>query len=204
MRWKEFAAREARLVLEEWSREFNPLDFPIPVEDIADLKCHLAIDTTDALPPKMAGRLYVSERIIEVRHDDIPQRQRFTIAHELGHYWMHVLIEKLHLTGFVCSSDAVSPVESTSESIILPGFTLDHVASARQIDERDLRRIEIEANTFAAELLMPAQLVEQAIDAFGTDIGILAARFGVSRQAMQIRLEKLLFLPPRGPQTTFL
>jgi DNA helicase-2/ATP-dependent DNA helicase PcrA len=204
MRWKEFAVREARLVLDEWSQAFKPLDLPVPAEDIADLMYRLAIDTTDALPGNLAGRLYVEERIIEVRRDNTTPRQRFTIAHEVGHYRMHVVIERLHLTGFSCSSDAVTPDENPVDSIPLPGFTVDHMAPAKQLDARDLRRVEIEANTFAAELLMPAVLVERAIGEYGNDVNVLAAKFGVSRQAMQYRLEALLFLPPPGPQTTFL
>ena len=204
MRWKEFAVREARFALEEWSRSFAPLVPPIPVEDIADLMCHLAIDTTDNLPPNMAGRLYAVERIIEVRRNDITPHQRFTIAHEVGHYRMHVLAEKLHLTGFLCSSEAITIDESPSTSIPLPNFTTDQPAAVRQLDPRDLRRIEIEANTFAAELLMPATLVEKAVDESGKDVNILASKFGVSHQAMQYRLEALLLLPPSGPQTTFL
>jgi DNA helicase-2/ATP-dependent DNA helicase PcrA len=204
MRWKEFAVREARLALEEWSRDCAPLVLPIPVEDIADLMCRLAIDTTDALPTNMAGRLYVVERIIEVRRNDITPRQRFTIAHEVGHYRMHVLAEKLHLTGFLCSSEAVMLGESPATSMPLPGFTTDQPVVAKQLDPRDLRRIEIEANTFAAELLMPATLIEKAVDEYGKNVNTLASTFGVSHQAMQYRLEALLFLPPLGPQTTFL
>jgi DNA helicase-2/ATP-dependent DNA helicase PcrA len=204
MRWKEFAVREARLALDEWSRDFAPLVLPIPVEDIADLMCRLAIDTTDALPNNMAGRLYVVERIIEVRRNDITPRQRFTIAHEVGHYRMHVLAEKLHLTGFLCSSESVMADESPVASMPLPGFITDQPAATRQLDPRDLHRIEIEANTFAAELLMPATLVEKAVDEHGRNINTLASKFGVSHQAMQYRLEALLFLPPSGPQTTFL
>ena len=204
MRWKEFAVREARLVLGEWSRNFKPLDLPVPAEDIADLMYRLAIDTTDGLPRDLAGRLYVEERIIEVRRDDIAPRQRFTIAHEVGHYRMHVMIERLHLAGFSCSSDAVTSDDKSSDALLLPGFTAEPMAAAKQLNPLDQRRIEIEANTFAAELLMPAALVENAIDEYGKDVSTLAAKFEVSRQAMQYRLEALRFLPPPGPQTSFL
>jgi Zn-dependent peptidase ImmA (M78 family) len=67
-----------------------------------------------------------------------------------------------------------------------------------------MRRYELEANSFAAELLMPAQPVEQAVARYGTDIVGLAEHFAVSRQAIQYRLEKLRLLPPSGPQTSFL
>jgi Zn-dependent peptidase ImmA (M78 family) len=57
-----------------------------------------------------------------------------------------------------------------------------------------IRRREVEANTFAAELLMPPQFIEQAVERYGKDIPALAELFDVSRQAMQHRLEKLLLL----------
>lgn len=203
MRWKEFAVREARLVLDEWSQTFKPLDLPIPAEDIADLMYHLAIDTTQALPQDLAGRLYVEQRIIEVRRDDIAPRQRFTVAHEVGHYRMHVIIEKLHLVGFSCNSDAVTLPDTQIDHTLFPGFEA-HILPTTKLNAQDQRRIEIEANTFAAELLMPASLVEQAIEEYGKDVNTLATKFEVSRQAMQYRLEALLFLPPPGPQTSFL
>lgn len=203
MRWKEFAVREARLVLDEWAQSFKPLDLPIPAEDIADLLYHLAIDTTHTLPQNLAGRLYVEQRIIEVRRDDIAPRQRFTVAHEVGHYRMHVIIEKLHLVGFSCNSDSVTLSDTQIDHALFPGFDA-HTFPPTKLSAQDQRRIEIEANTFAAELLMPASLVEQAIDEFGKDVNTLATKFEVSRQAMQYRLEALLFLPPPGPQTSFL
>jgi DNA helicase II / ATP-dependent DNA helicase PcrA len=204
MWWKEFATREARFALDEWAKRFKPLTLPVPVEDIADLMCELAIDTTDSLPPSMAGRLYALQRIIEVRQDDGAPRQRFTIAHEIGHYRLHVLAERLHLTGFVCSSEGVTAAELPTSSMSLPGFTTDQPVAAKQLEPRELRRIEIEANTFAAELLMPAPLVEQAIEQYGKNISTLASKFAVSHQAMQYRMQSLLFLPPPGPQTSFL
>lgn len=204
MRWKEFAVREARLVLQEWSQSFKSLDIPIPAEDIADLLYHLAIDTTYNLPQNIAGRLYVEQRIIEVRRDDIPQRQRFTVAHEIGHYRLHVLIEQLHLPGFSCDSNTVTSHKTHSGHLLLPGFTSQPTYNTAGLDAHKRRRIEVEANTFAAELLMPAPLVERAIDEYGKDINTLASKFEVSRQAMQYRLESLLFLPPPGSQTSFL
>jgi Zn-dependent peptidase ImmA (M78 family) len=60
---------------------------------------------------------------------------------------------------------------------------------------------EMDANAFAAELLMPSedlkqQLNEWPIDAFD-DMSIrrLAARFGVSAQALTIRLTRLGLVP---------
>jgi Zn-dependent peptidase ImmA (M78 family) len=53
------------------------------------------------------------------------------------------------------------------------------------------RREEREADTFAAELLMPEYLVREAVREQGLDATRLADRFEVSRKAMQTRLRSL-------------
>ena len=53
------------------------------------------------------------------------------------------------------------------------------------------RDLEREADTFAAELLMPEHLVRQLVLEEGADPGRLADRFDVSVQAMTIRLARL-------------
>ena len=50
---------------------------------------------------------------------------------------------------------------------------------------------EREADRFAAELLMPREMVMQAVEQHGPDAEALRGLFQVSRQAMQIRLEQL-------------
>jgi len=100
-----------------------------------------------------------------------PNRQRFTIAHELGHIQLHrPLIEsEIHLDKGSLKRDALS---------------------AQGIDPH-----EIEANTFAAELLMPQMLLEavlgeRSIDLEDEDaIASLAKRFRVSDAAMRFRFE---------------
>ena len=207
MRWTEFAVREARQTLSNWEQLHGKLTPPIPVEDIADLLYFLAIDTTNDLPSQLAGRLYAEDRIIEVRKSDSPVRQRFTVAHEIGHYCLHVVAEKLALNGHGCSGDVINGIEDAS---LLFEFDVPtaHVANTSKtntkVQETESRRLEIQANSFAAELLMPASLIEIAIHDLGPNIVPLAQHFYVSGQAMRLRLEKLLFLPPSGPQSSFL
>jgi DNA helicase-2/ATP-dependent DNA helicase PcrA len=209
MRWTEFAAKEARQTLAAWEARVGPLTPPIAVEDLADLLYLLAIDVTFALPRTLAGRLYAEQRIIEVRRGDPPRRQRFTIAHEVGHYRLHVIASGAQ-TSYACSAtmiargDGEGQAPQTLREAPLPGFAAPPASGASILSERDTRRLEIEANAFAAELLMPAPLVEDAVARYGKDVRALAELFDVSQQAMQIRLEKLLLLPRPGPQTSFL
>lgn len=208
MRWTEFAVKEARRTLAEWEGKIGALTPPIAVDDLADLLYLLAIDLTHELPSNLAGRLYAEQRIIEVRRGDHPRRQRFTIAHEVGHFRLHVVAAG-GTTSYACSAAAIARGDGSEHTPPqlherpLPGFAAP--APAPPIaSNHEIRRWEVEANTFAAELLMPARLVEHAVERYGKDIPALAELFDVSRQAMQYRLEKLLLLPRAGPQTSFL
>jgi Zn-dependent peptidase ImmA (M78 family) len=202
VRWTEFAIREARQTLLDWERQNGKLQPPVPVEDIADLLYLLAIDVTNDLPSNTAGRLYVEDRIIEVKKCDVYVRQRFTIAHEVGHYRLHVVAEGLLRNSHTCNDDAVYNA-NTADSVLLLGFD-ETPSQVSRPNKTDIRRLEIEANRFAAEILMPVPLIEAAVAQYGADTMSLAELFDVSSQAMQFRLEKLLFLPPSGPQTSFL
>jgi Zn-dependent peptidase ImmA (M78 family) len=101
-------------------------------------------------------------------------RQRFTIAHELGHLRLHK-DEEFHV-------DEKAPIRLRFRN-----------EASGQGDDAD----EIEANCFAAELLMPTQFLEREIAAIkpGTEpedaVQQLADKFNVSVQAMTIRLSAM-------------
>lgn len=98
-------------------------------------------------------------------------RQRFTMAHELGHYMLHA-----HLIG--------DGVDDTTAYRSLPkgNFYNPNITPTE----------ETEANKFAAELLMPRSLL--AVESIaGRDLSALAKLFQVSSRAMQIRLTGLGF-----------
>lgn len=91
------------------------------------------------------------------------ERDRFTIAHELGHYVLHFLWPRHNGT-------EVGPLE------------------ARRYGSG---RVEWEANWFAAGFLMPADAYRTAwVDTSGV-VGELANRFGVSTDAARIRAQTL-------------
>jgi Zn-dependent peptidase ImmA (M78 family) len=105
-------------------------------------------------------------------------RQRFTLAHELGHYFLHK------------SANGGLHVDDRDFFV---RFRNDHSADGSDKDER-------EANAFAAELLMPRTFLQNDIANVGdelslsadeTFLGELAARYGVSRQALSFRLINL-------------
>lgn len=146
---------------------------PIPVEAIAmrhGLKIH-----AQPLQSDLSGFLYRdgTNVVIGVNTSQPEVRQRFTIAHELGHFFLHH-DDALHVDRAVQAK-----LRST-------------LSSAGTDPE------EIEANWFAAELLMPSGLIAQDMAHFGgTDILDeeqilrLARRYRVSAQALLLRVTNL-------------
>ncbi|HZO95857.1 MAG TPA: ImmA/IrrE family metallo-endopeptidase [Gaiellaceae bacterium] len=111
---------------------FGGAEFPVPVEAIAEDLLGLAVERAE-LP--CSGMLLPAERRIVVNAAEVPTRQRFTVAHELGHWVCQVL------------EGDPAPVYCRAEDV-----GVDPAAKAR----------EREANVFAAELLMPEEAVRAA------------------------------------------
>lgn len=146
-------------------------DAPVDVEAIAEeLGIRVEYQPFSEDDEEISGCIMKAggEFIIGVNATHHSNRQRFTIAHELGHYVMHrSTLDKVHLDR--------------------------NYRSAQGDDSK-----EIEANAFAAELLMPEDLVREytgeladtPLDAEDDHAVIqkLAEQFEVSTQAMTIRL----------------
>lgn len=145
---------------------------PVPV-DIVARKCGVGVQPT-TLGEHVSGLLVVqgSGGLIGYNESHPLVRQRFTIAHELGHYFLHrgggdlLFIDK--------------------------GY---RVFSRDQSSSRGENQKEIEANRFAAALLMPRPLVETELTKIDlgddSDLQALADRFKVSLQSMSIKLANI-------------
>ena len=94
-------------------------------------------------------------------------RQRFTIAHEIGHFLFH-----RHLIGDGIDDDRA--YRSTSAG----RYKNMSIGPAQ----------ETEANKFAAAVLMPRKLIDEARAAGANSPAQLAKKLGVSEHAMCIRL----------------
>lgn len=98
-------------------------------------------------------------------------RQRFTAAHELAHYLLHRDLmgdgKKMHR-----HIDTLYAGGNQGGDVV---FNRSH---------------EIEANRIAAQIVMPRVLLEKKF-AETPDAAALAAEFGVSKAAMEIRLKTL-------------
>jgi len=147
-------------------------DLPVDVAGLAKLE-GVEVDQAD-FGDEISGVLMKDgdRAIIGVNARHAPTRQRFTIAHELGHFLLHTSRDL-----FVDKDYIVHFRDETSSTGVDP--------------------IEVEANQFAAEVIMPADKVRELFNARRFDIDDeaalrrLAAKFTVSPTAMAVRLSSL-------------
>jgi len=154
---------------------------PINVKEIAEsMGVHVqSSDTKD----NVSGFLYRDTNtgaVIGVNSDQNENRQRFTIAHELGHFLLH-----------------------EGE----PFFIDDNFFKINLRDNKSSKgsdTIEIEANYFAAELLMPRLILEKKLESIknidvindeeNSPLSEIATSLGVSKQALTYRLANLGYI----------
>lgn len=206
---------QARLLLEEWSQDHPAVTAPpVPIDDILELHLELTFLVTDLKAelahPDVLGGIWFGDRMIKVDRTLDPKltpkmlgRYRFTLAHEVGHW-------RLHRKHLMDDPSARSLFEANCE----PAFVQRSGANPPE---------EVQANAFAACILMPRQLVYDAWTEWRggdtpvaiSDLSVgnhhpdrkanedmameqfckpLAERFEVSAQAMRYRLQKLELL----------
>ncbi|MBC7980872.1 MAG: ImmA/IrrE family metallo-endopeptidase [Armatimonadetes bacterium] len=162
---RQFIRKEAENLLQMYA----PSAIPVPVETIAKrLGYEIRFVDEDS---EMSGFLMrnKSSVIIGVNKNHSSNRQRFTIAHEIGHGMLH-------------SSEALYVDKRFRNELSSQGTNAE----------------EMEANLFAAELLMPASQIRKSLKAIGNldvesdfEIDDLANKYKVSRLAMSNRLTYL-------------
>jgi Zn-dependent peptidase ImmA (M78 family) len=168
-------SRNPRTRAAEVLKEAGVTTKPVPVDAIAQQK-GIALRYMP-LDESLSGMIFMQNGVPTVVVNSLhhANRRRFTVAHELGHFEFHMAAigSDVHVDKRFLARDANSST----------GFDMK----------------EIEANRFAAELLVPrAMLIEElrgrTVDLEADDelLGELAEAFGVSRQMMAIRVGELL------------
>lgn len=165
-----------RKTVEELLEENGIKEPPVHVEKISQ-NCGLPVIRQNVDNTEISGFIFRSKgkAVIGVNPSHPEVRQRFTIAHELGHYLMHP-----------------------------PGTDDVHIDKDFEIRFRDnlssqgTDTNEREANFFAAELLMPLKFIQDDLEKLGkADIAEgklleeLAKRYEVSTQSLLFRLVNL-------------
>lgn len=140
--------------------------YPVKVGEMAS---ELGLKVIRApMAPKISGLIQPSTDApsgfeIKVNKYETPERQRFTVAHEIAHYLLH-----RHEIG---------------------SGVVDSIMYRSSLTSRK----ETEANRLAADIVMPAKLVNRELDRLGglrtpDVVDEIAAIFRVSVPAMKVRL----------------
>ena len=149
---------------------------PVPIISICRA---MGIDVfySDFRRPNVSGAIVgkSGKFTIYVRRSEPEPRQRFTVAHELGHYILH-LADKAADLGYT---------DELPEKRYVAAFRSAHLGSEEE-----------EANAFAAAILMPAKAIQSraswAVDEdYDDGARDLARQFHVSYAAMTRRLAEL-------------
>lgn len=163
--------------VEEILNSFEIFSAPIPIVNIAKAYGFIVVEINLDEPGFMIidnqgievnGK--TEKRIIAVNNLDSPFRKRFTIAHELGHYFLEVYGKAENENYF---------------------FHRELKSS-----ETDYKK-EKEADLFASELLVPTRILKKELEKLKTidiifyDIpNIISRMFNVSLQCAEIRYER--------------
>jgi Zn-dependent peptidase ImmA (M78 family) len=143
-------------------------ELPINVNKVAQI-LGVSVKYVNYKDPHIAktvsGSFVRSRNLILVNANEIGYRRRFTLAHELGHFALHKDID----------GDIL--------------YRSDNIIDSDGLDQESKDR-EVEANCFAAALLMPRQVVNLLND-LNFKVEEMARMFDVSPSAMQYRLINL-------------
>jgi Zn-dependent peptidase ImmA (M78 family) len=164
----------ARAAARTLLQEFGVASPPVPIERI--IKSRKIVLQYAPLEEDLSGMAYIKDGtgIIGINALHHPNRQRFSAAHELAHHILH--------------DETIREAVHVDKGIRV--LFRDDVASL------GTEPMEIEANAFASELLIPGSLLAAAVAGGGIDledeaaIETLARRFRVSPAAMRFRLTR--------------
>lgn len=173
--------------------------------DLVKVCSELSLDLTnteqtvrDVDGKRILGSANFDLKSIQVNSHDNKHRERFTIAHEIGHFHLH--------------HDKYLRSESIVEQ--------DLFINSETENAFNYERLEIQANILASDLLLPTQIFGTKVDEYREDLGIidkghgyifvddqpcnytpyndllieLSSFFEVSKQAIEIKLKKMKLL----------
>ena len=194
----------------EYEKKFKQLDIPVPLDIIAEQIFGLTIDW-DSLGKGVLGGLNPKEKILFINEDYIslfkekPGLERFSKAHELGHWDIHVDEAQLShpcLFGDNEGSDIFlrKETEKGNEVFVIKNAWLDpeiYKKLKTKTDRRDSPVAARQVDRYASFLLMPKHLIDKYINEVNSDIYNwpflyrMAEAFEVTPTALKIRLMQL-------------
>jgi len=155
------ASKEATKLLAQVNLNSPPIELKTILE-------HLNINLLEYDFPKNISAILLKDEdmlVVGVNKNDPPNRQRFSIAHEIGHY-----ILRHYNDVFIDTSEIATG-------------RFDYSDNSNKAQEQ-------EANHFASELLLPSSLIQKDFKRF-KNVDELARIYKVSKEALWIKLLKL-------------
>ncbi len=182
----------------QWADDRTPLD-----ELAAWLDMDIATFGPDDYPEGTYGFLEAKENLIWLFRKLPEGLRRFTLAHEIGHAILHRQIGHQHFSFRLAQSGAAFDLEASREDPCKEHDVREDITEQIiQEQEEELLGIglsydprsqrEVDANIFAAELLMPLERIRALYLTGEVPANELANIFGVSNAAMLNRLVGLL------------
>lgn len=196
--------------------------YPIRLDELENLSYHSAskflaktiglnIDLPQDTEQKLAGFLYAHEYsgslygCILVEKNDSVSRRRFSAAHELGHYLLHllpVLQKGKDSTKLISFTEGLSYFDKVDDKASMPIGELATYSSTDITTSLEIispEQLELEANQFAANILMPETACKNLVEDYQKRffnpqpvlIRRLANEFLVSHEAIKWRLNSL-------------
>ncbi|MCX6795790.1 MAG: ImmA/IrrE family metallo-endopeptidase [Candidatus Falkowbacteria bacterium] len=178
-----FIDQKIKLAIDGAEKLLNKYEISIAPVDVEKIAGDMGIEVSRMKFSKdeISGAIKIKGKsgnpAIAVNEDHCKERQRFTIAHEIGHFILHS-IDNFHID----STEAVYFRDANATS------------STTNIKE-------VQANQFAAELLMPKSMIVSDLQGgyklnnSDDDVQIiarLAKKYNVSSQAMSKRIGNLV------------
>lgn len=164
---REEIEKSAMEILQQHGLFSLPID-PVTLANKEGIKVHNAAFSDDGVSGMVARRGKNISML--VNQSDPPYRKRFSIAHELGHHFLHL---------------------TEDGEIVTKKIDLFRVYLKPEDKDDEEKRRDVEANQFAAALLMPETFVKDFYEKKSLNLKQMAKIFNVSEEAMGIRLEVL-------------
>lgn len=115
---------------------------PVPIEEIAELKMGIGLAVVPGIKTLLGVDAFINSHFTQITVDEhsfvkFPERTRFSVAHEVGHFVLHK--EWYQKCG--------------------PRNLEDYLTFHNRIDKEVYKYIEIQAHTFAGLVLVPKRLL---------------------------------------------
>jgi hypothetical protein len=137
--------REVGEQTEQLLAQYHPsLDLPIPIEHIIEFDLKLRIHPVHDMYKILRESAFLgqSRKVIyvdEYQYDNFIEKYRFTLAHEVGHYFLH--------------KSLYAEISFNSEQ--------EYIEWIQSRPNQELNWYEAQANWFAAQLLVPREVLKK-------------------------------------------